>query len=388
MPEDAAVPASSALKRTPFHDLHVALGGRMVDFAGWEMPLAYGSILEEHKHCRESGAFFDVSHMGRLKFEGGGGDVEAFLNTVITRDVSIMKPGQSRYGFVTNAEGGIKDDIIVAKWGGGGGGGGGADGFSMVVNASNREKLLAHFNAVIAERGFDCRIIDRTLDTAMAAFQGPKVFEELGPLLADQLEEDPQSLKRFGCTRGEVMGSPVEIYRSGYTGEDGIELVCTADMAKMIAGMLGDKLKAGPIYACGLGARDTLRIEAALPLYGHELSETIDPISTGMGWAVNKDGQYLGGDIIRAVVESGPKKMLVGLELDGKRTARQGTTVMLNDLQVGEVTSGCMSPTLGKSVAMAYVAADFAGIGTTLGIDFKREVVQATVVPLPFYKRA
>lgn len=376
MPEDAAVPASAALKRTPFYDLHVALGGKMVDFAGWEMPLAYGSILDEHRHCRESGAFFDVSHMGRLRFEGN--DVERFLNTVITRDVSAMKPGQSRYGFVTNAEGGIKDDIIVARW---------PDGFTMVVNASNREKLLTHFNAVIAERGLDCRIIDRTLETAMAAFQGPKVFDEIGPMLADQLDEDPASLKRFGCTKGEVMGSPVEIYRSGYTGEDGIELICTADMAKMIAGMLGDKLKAGPIYACGLGARDTLRIEAALPLYGHELSETIDPISTGMGWAVNKEGQFLGSEIIGKINEDGPEKVLVGLELDGKRTARQGTPLLLNDLQVGEVTSGCMSPTLGKSIAIAYVASDYAGLGTTLGVDFKREIIQANVVPLPFYKR-
>lgn len=379
MTEESAGTASApskSLRKTPFHDLHLALSGRMVDFAGWEMPLAYGSIVEEHQRCRTSGAFFDVSHMGRLRFEGK--DTAEFLALVTTRDVAAMKPGQSRYGFVTNVNGGIRDDVIVARW---------PNDFSMVCNASNREKLLAHFHEVIDDIEFDCQVIDRTLETAMAAFQGPKVFDELGPLLAEQLEEDPQTLRRFGCTRGEVMGAAVEVYRSGYTGEDGFELVCGADMAKMLAGMLGDKLRNGPIYACGLGARDTLRIEASLPLYGHELTEETDPISVGMGWAVNKEGRFLGSDVIQAVNEAGPEKLLVGLELSGRRTARQGTPVLMNDVQVGEVTSGCFGPTLQKSIAMAFVANEYAGVGTDVGIDFKREIVQATVVPSPFYKR-
>ena len=368
--------AANSLKQTPFHDLHLALGGKMVDFAGWNMPLSYGSIVQEHERCRTSAAFFDVSHMGRLRFEGS--DAVRFLDLVTTRDVAAMTPGQSRYGFVTNGDGGIKDDVIVAKW---------ADGVSMVCNASNREKLLAHFKSVIHERGLDCTVIDKTQDTAMAAFQGPKVFEELGPLVGDKLDDDPATLKRFGCTRGDVMGSQVEVYRSGYTGEDGVEVVMPANLAKMLGGMMSDSLKNGPIYACGLGARDTLRIEAALPLYGHELNEDIDPISVGMGWAVKKEGDFLGSDVIRRVAESGPEKKLVGIELDGRRTARQGTPILVNDVQVGEVTSGCFSPTLQKSVAMAFVASDYADPTTVVGVDFKKEVLRGTVAPLPFYKR-
>ena len=371
--------SDAPLKQTPFHDLHVALGGKMVDFAGWAMPLSYGSIVDEHQKCRQSGAFFDVSHMGRLRFEGS--DAIQFLDLVTTRDISAMTPGQSRYGFVTNADGGVKDDVIVARWSGGG------DGVSMVCNASNREKLLAHFKAVIHEHGLDCAVIDKTADTAMAAFQGPKVFEELGPLVGDKLDDDPSTLKRFGCTRGEVMGSSIEVYRSGYTGEDGVEVVMPAKLATVLGGMMGESLKSGPIYACGLGARDTLRIEAALPLYGHELGEEIDPIGVGMGWAVKKDGDFIGSDAIRRIAAEGPAKRLVGLELQGRRTARQGTPVLVNDVQVGVVTSGCFSPTLQKSVAMAFVASDYADVTTALGVDFKREVVPAAVVPLPFYKR-
>ncbi len=367
---------TTTLKHTPFHDLHVALGGKMVDFAGWAMPLSYGSIVQEHERCRTAGAFFDVSHMGRLRFEGA--DAVAFLDRVTTRDVSAMTPGQSRYGFVTNANGGVKDDVIVARW---------ADGVSMVCNASNREKLLAHFESVIRDSGLDCRVIDNTESTAMAAFQGPKVFEELGPLVGDKLDDDPATLKRFGCTRGEVMGSPIEVYRSGYTGEDGVEVVMPANLAQMLGGMMGDSLKSGPIYACGLGARDTLRIEAALPLYGHELGEEVDPISVGMGWAVKKEGDFIGSEAIRRVATDGPAKKLVGVELQGRRTARQGTPVLVNDVQVGVVTSGCFGPTLQKSVAMAFVASEYADVTTTLGVDFKKEVIPAAVVPLPFYKR-
>ena len=378
--EPSATASPASLKKTPFHDFHVSAGARMVDFAGWAMPLVYTSITEEHRHCRESGAFFDVSHMGRLRFRGPG--AEAFLQAVVTRDVTKVQGGQSRYGFVCNERGGVMDDVIVAR----------QEGFwSMVCNASNRAKLLAHFEAVIRERGLDVRVEDRTETTAMAALQGPKVMDEVADLLDEATGADVRQLKKFGFASGEYMGAEIEVYRSGYTGEDGVEIVLPASMAGMLVGMIGDKWRreGSVIRPCGLGARDTLRIEAGLPLYGHELSEEINVLASGMGWAVSADTDFIGAEAVREIAENGgPDRVLIGLELDGRRTARQGAAVLLNELQVGEVTSGTLSPLLGKSLAMAYVASQYAGVGGDLGVDFKREVVQARVVPLPFYKRA
>lgn len=376
----AATSAPAALKRTPFHEFHLSAGARMVEFAGWEMPLVYAGIVEEHNQCRSSGAFFDVSHMGRLRFAGKA--VETFLNHLVTRDISRMKSGQSRYSFVCNERGGIMDDVIVARHDH-------VNEWSMVCNASNRAKLTAHFERVRQVGGHDVVMDDVTEETAMCALQGPKVIEDVASILNEAVDEDVRTLKKWNFARGVFMDSRVEVYRSGYTGEDGVELIMSAGMAKLLVGMVGHKWKQPQsiIKPAGLGARDTLRIEAGLPLYGHELDEDIDPISTGFGWAVSTDTPFIGAAAVKKIAQAGPAKTLVGLELDGRRTARQGNLVMLNDLQVGSVTSGTMSPTLFKSIAMAYVASDYAAVGTQLGIDFKREVVQAKVVPLPFYKR-
>ena len=365
-------PRSESL-RTPFYDLHVSLGARMVDFAGWQMPLSYTGITDEHAKCRASGGFFDVSHMGRLRFNGPY--AARLLSRTTTRDAGAIAPGASRYGFVTNADGGTMDDVIVARL---------PDGhLSMVCNASNREKVVTHARRVRDEAGFDAEVHDTTELTAMFALQGPKVIQTL----ASHLGEEAATLKRFGCLTGELAGIPIELYRSGYTGEDGYEVVMNHDAAPVFADLARSWLTGGPIYACGLGARDTLRIEAALPLYGHELDETVDPITAGFGWAVGKEHDFIGSDAIRRIAADGPRRRLVGLELDSRRTARQGTPVLIENLAVGVVTSGCPSPTLGRSIAMAYLDADHSGIGTTVGVDFKREVAPATIVPLPFYKR-
>jgi len=368
--------APAGLLRTPLYDLHVRLGAKMVPFAGWEMPLSYTSIVDEHEKCRTSGGMFDVSHMGRLRLTGPDGPKLA--SAVTTRDAATLKPGQSRYGFVTNADGGVIDDVILARF---------DDGYSLVCNASNRDAVVAQFRRVRDDRGFDADVLDRTRLTAMIALQGPKVIDEVTPSLAGGFDEDVATMKKFGCLRGELMGMPIELYRSGYTGEDGYELVLNAEAAPLIADMAAGQLEKGPIYPCGLGARDTLRIEAGLPLYGQELLHDVDPISAGFGWAVGKEHDFVGSDVIRKVAEAGPSRKLVGLELDGRRTARHGTKVVADSVHVGDVTSGCLSPTLGKSIAMAYVAADYAGVGEQLGIDFKREVARCRVVPLPFYKR-
>ena len=368
-------PAAPA--KTPLYDWHVSKGARMVEFAGWEMPVIYTGIPAEHAQCRTSGALFDVSHMGRLSFVGA--DAVKFLSHVCTRDASKLTPGQSRYGFVCDENGGVKDDVIIACPPE-------ENRMRMVCNASNRAKLLEHFATVIEAMQVDVTIEDHTESTAMLAVQGPKVVHQLHEMLnAATPGTDVTTLKKFGFVDGQWNGGPIGIYRSGYTGEDGFELIVPAENAVALADAVCDGEVVKP---AGLGARDTLRIEAALPLYGHELDDTVTPMHVGMPWAVNLGRNFIGATVLEQVHTEGPSKQLVGIELDGRRTARQGQKVLDGDLEVGEITSGTFGPTVGKSVAMAFVAADFAGINTAVGVDFKRETVQAKVVPLPFYKRA
>ena len=370
------------LKRTPFYDFHVKAGGRMVDFAGWAMPVVYRSIVDEHVHTRASASLFDVSHMGRLCFKGAGAG--PFLDHVTTRSLGDLAAGRSRYALVCNDAGGTMDDVIVGRGGGFSGKVNEAD-WSMVCNASNRVKLLAHFDGVRRSLGADVVIEDQTEATAMVALQGPRVMAKL----AGVLPIDPSSLKRFGFARGEAFFIPFTVYRSGYTGEDGVELILPAKAAAMAVKFLAGNLDRpdATIKPAGLGARDTLRTEAALPLYGHELSEAIDPISAGLGWAVSPDKEFIGAAALRKVKADGPARRLVGLELDGKRIARQGAAVLRGGRAVGEVTSGTFGPTVQKSIAMAFVDSGVAGDDAELTIDFKGSPVAATIVPLPFYKR-
>jgi aminomethyltransferase len=363
------------LKRTPFYDFHVAAGARMVEFAGWEMPILYRSIVEEHEQTRRSGGMFDVSHMGRLGFTGK--DVQPFLNHALTRNVLDQQVGQSRYSLVCNESGGVLDDIIVSR---------DAKSWMVVCNASNREKIVNHFTSVRREKGFDFDMADNTEATAMVAIQGPKVIDRL----SEVLPTDVRALKRYHFDNGSVMGLvKYTVFRSGYTGEDGVEIVLTAKMAGMAVKMLAQGMEKpdATIKPAGLGARDTLRLEAAMPLYGHELTETIDPLSAGLGWAVDLSKDFIGATALRAIQQDGPKRKLVGLELEGKRIGRQGAVVKAGDVTVGEVTSGTFGPTVQKSIAMAYVDTNHAGEGTPLAVDLKGTLNPAKVVKLPFYKR-
>ncbi len=369
-----AAMSETMLKRTPFYDFHVQAGGRMVDFAGWEMPILYKSISGEHTQCRTSGALFDVSHMGRIHFTGK--DALKLLDTVCTRKLVDAVVGQSRYSLVCNEAGGILDDVIVSR---------DAKHWLMVCNASNRDKILAHVKAVRSQKDFDCDIADQTESTAMIAVQGPKVMEKL----AGVLPEDPRELKRYHFTTVNLILMKITVFRSGYTGEDGVELVLPKGAAGMAMKMLAGSLNKenATIAPAGLGARDTLRTEAGMPLYGHELSENIDPISAGLGWAVDLTKPFIGQPAIKAIADAGPTRKLVGLEITGQRIARPGSPVMASGKVIGEVTSGTLSPTLGKSLAMAYVDSAHAGVGLSLEIDLKGTMLPATVVKLPFYKR-
>ncbi|MBM4111970.1 MAG: glycine cleavage system aminomethyltransferase GcvT [Phycisphaerae bacterium] len=367
------------LLRTPLHKMHVEAGAMMVDFAGWEMPLHYGSILEEHRQTRRSGGFFDVSHMGRLRFTGR--DARRFLDRVCTRQIAGMERGMVRYSLVCNERGGCRDDVLVSCID--------EHEYLMVCNASNRLKLLEHFAAVKGDMVF--KLDDETKSTVMVAIQGPRVME----LVANFSKEIP-ALKRYRFAEKRVMLAKLLVSRTGYTGEDGIEIILGAAVASMaIKMLLGDsKDAASVVKPCGLGARDTLRTEAGMPLYGHEISEELDPLSAGLAFAVKLDkgdddpsvGRFIGQDALRALSAKGLERTLVGLKLEGRRSARPGMNVLQGDRVVGTVTSGCLSPTLEHPIAMAYAPPSCAAPGTPFVVDLGREKVAAQVAPLPFYK--
>lgn len=373
---------SSAAARTPFHGFHLEHGGKMVDFAGWDMPLHYGSILDEHQQVRTSGGLFDVSHMGRLRFKGR--DARRFLDHVCTRQIFDMTAGQVRYSLVCNERGGCHDDVLVYRL---------DDGeFVMVVNASNRLKLIEHFTQVKARAELVFKMDDETAKTAMVAMQGPKVIG----LISNFSSQIPQ-LKRYRFLEKNLIFAKFLISRTGYTGEDGVEVILPAKMAGQAVEMLLKNIGADAqaIKPAGLGARDSLRLEAGMPLYGHEITEDLDPISAGLGFAVKLDkgdsdpqiGRFIGQEALQRIAATGPKRKLVGLRLEGKRSARQHMRVVSDGNEVGFVTSGCLSPTLGYPIAMAYVDSAFSAEGKALRVDFAgKAMVEAQVTAMPFYK--
>jgi len=356
------------VKRTPLYDFHVQCNARMVDFAGWEMPILYTSIVAEHLQTRQAATLFDVSHMGRIEFRGP--DAEALLQIVCTRQLGDAQVGQSRYSHVCNEQGGILDDVIVSRY---------EDHWFMVCNGANRERIVAWLKEHATGR--DVEMTDITEQTMMVALQGPAVMD----ILAAKLPIPVSDLKRYRFKAGQFMGTPYTIFRSGYTGEDGVELILPAAIAGMLPGMLVGE-DAG-IKPAGLGARDTLRLEAGMPLYGHELTEQTDSLSAGLAWCVDLGKEFIGVGKLREIAEAGPKRKLMGVELAGRRIARQGMVLNDGTSEVGVVTSGTFSPTLQKSIAMAYVDAALAKPGQKLTVDFGGKTGDATVVPLPFYKR-
>lgn len=376
---------NATLKQSPLHKYHEDEHAQMVEYAGWEMPIKYTtSIREEHEQTRNSGGIFDVSHMGRLSFKGR--DAVRLLEHTCTRKIASMTEGQSRYGLICNEHGGVKDDVIVNRMG--------EQELLVVVNASNREKVIEHLASVIESRGFDVKMEDRTEKTAMIAFQGPKVMDLIGRVSS----EIPQ-LKRFRFLVKNLMIAKVIVARTGYTGEDGVEVIMPASIVSMAIKMLlkemGQDDARDLLKPCGLGARDTLRLEAGMPLYGHELGEDINALSCGIDFAIaldksveNDTETFIGQEaLIKTRDSGGPALKLVGIEIDSKRTARQGMEIHTDGQKTGIVTSGCASPTLGKSIAMGFVPSEKTAVGTALQIDAGRAMLDAVVVPLPFYKR-
>jgi len=384
------IPMTAELLTTPLHDWHAAHGGRIVEFGGWSMPVQYTSIAEEHNATRNAVGVFDISHMGRLQFFGTA--VAEFLDTIVTRRVVDMKRHQVRYALICNEAGGILDDVLVYA-----GVTSEPGSFWMVVNASNREKIFAwlksHESAWL-DRFDEKRQLsfgDSTLHSAMIAVQGPKALGLLQPFFkADGTWPglDLANMKYYHVAGGFFGDHGVAVSRTGYTGEDGFEIVCEYDFAAEVWGRIISAAEKVGGRACGLGARDTLRLEAAMPLYGHELSESINPFQAGLGFAVNLDGrEFIGCEALKNFAADKSQPVRVGLQLDGKRVPREGYSVLQDEERVGEVTSGTFSPTFERPIAMAYVRSTASAVGTRLAVDIRGTQHAAVVVPLPFYER-
>jgi len=344
----------------------------MVDFAGWEMPVQYTSIVEEHHAVRQAAGLFDIAHMGRLAFTGD--DAQPFLDRIVTNHVERLEVGDVRYALVTNEQGGILDDVLVYRF---------ENWHMLVVNASNREKILAWIEA--QRGGFNVAVADQTFERAMVALQGPRALEILSPLVNAEIG----GLKYYAAIECRVLDAPAIVSRTGYTGEDGFEIIVPAAQGLPLWETLMERGQPAGLRAAGLGCRDTLRLEAAMPLYGHELDETIDPYTAGLSFGVKLDAKdFIGREALRAARERGDRPRRVGLELAGKRIAREGSLVFAGEREAGRVTSGTFSPTCNKSIAMAYVAADLAAPGTAVEVDIRGKREAAKVVKLPFYSRA
>jgi aminomethyltransferase len=357
--------AKEELRHTPLYDEHKALEARLVDFAGWEMPVQYEGIKAEHQAVRNHVGLFDVSHMGEVFFRGP--DAEEAVQRLVTRDVARLDEGQAGYSVVCYEDGGTVDDVIVYRR---------PDDFLVVVNASNREKDLDHFRANTGD--LDVEISDETEEWALLALQGP----EAPDLLQDLTGTDLSTLKPFRFAEGEVTGAKTIISRTGYTGEDGFELYLPSDDAPRVWREL---LEAGATPA-GLGARDTLRLEAGMCLYGNELDPETTPLEAGIGFAVHldKEQEFIGQDALRKEKEEGLRKKLVGFEVEGRGIARHDHPVKVEDDTVGKVTSGTLSPTLNKAIGLALVSP---GVEGKFEVVIRDRPVEAHTVELPFYER-
>jgi aminomethyltransferase len=364
--------SDTELLQTPFHNWHATNNGRMVEFGGWHMPVQYSTIVEEHNVIRNAAGLFDISHMGRLRFSGE--DACSFLDYLLTNDVSKLQVGQVRYSLVCNQKGGVLDDVLVYRL---------PDCYLLVVNASNRTKIVDWIGQHISK--FNVDFEDQTLSHAMIAIQGPKAVEILAALGADTAAGH----RYYSASPMTVAGMDALVSRTGYTGEDGFELIVPSDAGMELWNHLLEAGQSFGVQACGLGCRDTLRLEAAMPLYGHELNEDTDPLTAGLSFAVKLEAaDFIGRDSLKKIAQAPTGKFRVGLELEGKRIAREGAVILLGEQSIGEVTSGTFSPTLQKSIAMGYLDAAVSGTGNEIEVDIRGKRHAARIVDLPFYKRA
>jgi aminomethyltransferase len=360
--------SEAALLRTPLYDRHVALGARIVPFAGWEMPVQYSGVIDEVKTVRSAAGLFDVCHMG--EFHVSGPAALAWLNSVTTNDVSRLRPGRAQYSLLLDQDAGILDDILVYCVG--------EQDYMVVVNASNTGKDWAWLEGKLLP---GVHLEDSSLVTSLIAIQGPTAETVLQPLCSGPLTE----LRRFSFAAGEVAGIECLVSRTGYTGEDGFELFTQGD-----AGVLWDALLAagvGRVKPCGLGARDVLRIEAGNVLYGHEIWEETNPLSAGLMWTVKLNkGAFMGKEKLEEYVSAGAALTVVGLTSASRAVPRQGYPIHKDDQEVGFVTSGTFSPVLNKPIGMGYLPPELAEPGTAVDVIIRERPERMLVTALPFYR--
>lgn len=363
----------SELKRTPLYENHVELEAKMVDFGGWEMPVQYSGIVIEHKAVRENAGIFDVSHMGEFEVEGK--DALPFLEKVTANTPGNLGIGRGHYSLFLNETGGAVDDIIIYRTG--------KESFIIVVNASNVEKDWKHISN-FTESFKDLDLQNKSDQYGLIALQGPSA----ATVLAKHVDRDLDEIGLFRIRQANLGGKKVRIARTGYTGEgkNGFEIFTTAeDTPSVWESLLEDKDLVQP---CGLGARDTLRIEASLPLYGHELDDETTPLEAGLDFFISHREGYLGAEVIKQQREQGPPKKLVMLEMLDRGIPRQGYELTAsNGETIGHVTSGTVAPWINKSIAMGYVKPEYSQIGTEITVQIRNRSLNAKVVERPFFKR-
>ncbi len=362
----------SDLKRTPLYEFHKRHGGRIVPFAGWELPVQYSGILEEHRAVRRTAGLFDVSHMGELAFRGPG--ARDCLQHLLSNDMGRLRNGAAIYSLMCMPEGGCVDDVIAYQTG--------EDEFLVCVNASNADKDYEWASSHCT--GFDCRIENKSADYAQLALQGPAAWAVLEAAGSTVKAGD---LKRFHAADASIAGWPVLLSRTGYTGEDGAELYCAPDDAEALAEALFEVGRPLGLVLAGLGARDSLRLEAGLPLYGHEIGPETSPLQAGLGWAVklDKEADFVGREALRAEAAAGPARKLVHFTLEGRRIAREGTEVIDGAGQpVGRVCSGTFSPMTECPIGSARV--DSAADTGELYVDFRGTRVRLCVSKPPLHR--
>ncbi|MEO0077654.1 MAG: glycine cleavage system aminomethyltransferase GcvT [candidate division WOR-3 bacterium] len=359
------------LKRTPFYPRHVSAGGRLVPFAGHELPLQFSGIISEHRRVRTTVGVFDVSHMGRIEVTGH--DALTFLNRVTTNDVGRLSVGQAQYSVLCYPDGGIVDDLVVYRL---------EDRWLLVVNGANNEKDTRWLEQHLAG---DVRLNNVTAETAQLAVQGPQSESVMQKVCSDSLA----NIGPYWSVRTEVGGVQSLVSRTGYTGEDGFEVYVAAEQALAAWDAVFAAGRDYNIEPIGLGARDTLRLEMKMCLYGNDIDETTNPVEAGLSWVVKleKPGGFIGSDVLTQIVQAKPTRRLVCIEMKDRGIPRPKCPILADGEQVGFVTSGTMSPSLNKGIALGYVRRDCARLGTQLAIDIRGNPVAAEVVKPPFYKK-
>ena len=364
--------------RTPLYQWHHAARAKLVDFAGWEMPLSYSGVLDEHRAVRTAAGLFDISHMGRLAVEGA--EAERFLQEIVTRNLAGMTDGAARYALVCDDTGGVLDDVVVYRRS--------AGQFLVVVNASNREKILHWLQrqAAALTRPDGVQLWDMSEAVSMIAFQGPRAIPLLEPvtsLAAGSLS----SMKRWRVAPATVAGITLQLATTGYTGEPGVELFVESTQAPALWDALLTAGKAEGVKAIGLGARDTLRLEMGYSLYGHEIDGSITPLEAALEWAVDLDGKsFIGREAMIAQRQSGLSRRLAGFVLPDRAIPRQGHRLLHDGAPIGVVTSGNLSPMLERGIGLGFVPPALAVTGQAIGVEIRDKIHPAVITPLPFYQ--